>query len=78
MSVRSLWDVVCRTGKAWADDRAPRIGAALAFYSTLTLSPVMAQAVAGRYAAGQLSGAAGHSRPTTSSRQSGRRRFRSG
>ena len=41
MALRTLWDVVRQAGEAWIDDRAPRIGAALAFYTALSLSPLL-------------------------------------
>ena len=41
MSVRVYWDVIREAGEAWIDDRAPRIGAALAFYTALSLSPLL-------------------------------------
>lgn len=41
MKLRYLWDVVRDAGGAWVDDRAPRIGAALAFYTALSLSPML-------------------------------------
>ena len=49
MNWRSVWKIIHRAGDAWLDDRAPRIGAALAFYTALSLSPllVIALAVAG-------------------------------
>lgn len=34
-------DLVKRTGAAWIDDRAPTMGAALAFYSAFSLAPLL-------------------------------------
>ena len=38
---RDLFAIVKSAGGAWIDDRAPRIGAALAFYTALSLSPLL-------------------------------------
>jgi len=40
-SLLNLWTIVCTAGEAWIDDKAPRIGAALAFYTVLSLSPLL-------------------------------------
>jgi len=36
-----LWSICKRTAKAWNDDRIPLYGAALAFYSVLSIGPVL-------------------------------------
>ena len=36
-----LWSICKRTVKAWNDDRIPLHGAALAFYSVLSIGPVL-------------------------------------
>ena len=41
MSLRAFWQIILQAGEAWLDDRAPRIGAALAFYTALSLSPLL-------------------------------------
>ena len=41
MRVKVLWEVVRDAGDAWLDDRAPRIGAAIAFFTTLSLAPLL-------------------------------------
>ncbi len=41
MNIKSVWGIVREAGEAWIDDRAPRIGAALAFYTALSLSPLL-------------------------------------
>lgn len=46
MTLKSLWEIVRDAGEAWIDDRAPRIGAALAFYTALSLSPILVIALA--------------------------------
>src|SRR5689334_23398287 len=48
--LRPLVSIIKGAGGAFLDDRAPRIGAALAFYTALSLSPllVISLAVAGK------------------------------
>ena len=41
MRVKVLWEVVREAGEAWLDDRAPRIGAAIAFFTALSLAPIL-------------------------------------
>lgn len=41
MRVKVLWEVVRDAGDAWLDDRAPRIGAAIAFFTALSLGPIL-------------------------------------
>lgn len=41
MRVKVLWGVVREAGEAWLDDRAPRIGAAIAFFTALSLPPIL-------------------------------------
>ncbi|HVK09693.1 MAG TPA: YihY/virulence factor BrkB family protein [Gemmataceae bacterium] len=41
MRVRVLWGIVREAGEAWLDDRAPRIGAAIAFFTALSLAPLL-------------------------------------
>lgn len=50
MNPRFLFSVLWNAGTAWVDDRAPRIGAALAFYTALSLAPILviSLALAGR------------------------------
>ncbi|MDP9127900.1 MAG: YihY/virulence factor BrkB family protein [Pseudomonadota bacterium] len=35
------WQLFRKTGARWLDDKAPRLGAALAFYSVLSLAPLL-------------------------------------
>ncbi|HEV3341447.1 MAG TPA: YihY/virulence factor BrkB family protein [Pirellulales bacterium] len=44
--MRDLWDVLKQTLAEWQDDRVPRLGAALAYYSLFSLAPVLIIAVA--------------------------------
>jgi membrane protein len=46
MRPKALWEVVRDAGEAWLDDRAPRIGAALAFFTALSLAPLLVIALA--------------------------------
>lgn len=41
MRVKALWEVVRDAGDAWLDDRGPRIGAAIAFFTALSLAPIL-------------------------------------
>jgi len=41
MSWRTAWDTVKQTGKEFVDDKCPRLGAALAFYTALSLAPLL-------------------------------------
>jgi membrane protein len=41
MGLRGIWAVVWEAGDAWLDDRAPRIAAALAFFTALSLAPLL-------------------------------------
>jgi membrane protein len=46
---KGFWGLLKETGKEWSEDKAPRLGAALAFYSVLSLAPllVIALSIAG-------------------------------
>jgi membrane protein len=50
----SAWHYVRKAASDWVDDKAPQMGAALAFYSVLSLAPLLliSLAVAGLYNAG--------------------------
>lgn len=45
----SFWSLLCDTASAWNKDKAPRLGAALSYYTVFSLAPllVVATAVAG-------------------------------
>jgi membrane protein len=43
---RNIFSIIKAAGNAFLDDRAPRIGAALAFYTALSLSPLLVIAIA--------------------------------
>src|SRR5262249_17762785 len=41
MSWRAAWELVKQTGQEFIDDKAPRLGAAMAFYSALSIAPLL-------------------------------------
>ncbi len=41
MNPKTLWPLLRRTFDAWDENEAPRLGAALAFYTTLSLAPLI-------------------------------------
>jgi membrane protein len=45
MKVKEFWDLTKVTASKWTDYDAPRLGAALAYYSLLSLAPIMVLAV---------------------------------
>src|SRR5579871_6424032 len=49
MQVRGIWDALKAVGTGYLEDRVPRLGAALAFYTILSSAPllVIALAIAG-------------------------------
>jgi len=42
----ALWGLAKQAAGAWSEDKAPRLGAALAFYSVLSLAPLLVIAIA--------------------------------
>lgn len=44
-SLQFYWILIKRTGQKWLDDKASRLGAALAFYSMLSIGPLLLIAV---------------------------------
>ena len=46
MKLADLWPLIKETGKQFWDDKAPRLGAALAFYTALSLSPLLLLVIA--------------------------------
>jgi membrane protein len=38
---KSFWAILCETCSAWSDHEGPRLGAALAFYTILSLAPLV-------------------------------------
>jgi membrane protein len=41
MSIKPAWDVIEQTVQEWSADRAPRLGAALAYYTVFSLAPLL-------------------------------------
>lgn len=46
MALRELWLLLRDTANAWIDDRAPSMGAALAFYALFSVAPLLIIAIA--------------------------------
>jgi membrane protein len=45
MTLKLFWQVLKEAGTAWWDDKAPRMGAALAYYSVFSLAPLLLIAI---------------------------------
>lgn len=41
MNPRALWELLQEAGAEWLDDKAPRLGAALAYYTIFALAPLL-------------------------------------
>lgn len=54
MSPQSIWSLLRQTFADWSEDKAPQLGAALAFYTALSIAPLLVLALA---AAGAVFGA---------------------
>jgi len=46
MNYKTIWSVLRETFDAWNEHEAPRLGAALAFYTILSLAPLVILAIA--------------------------------
>lgn len=46
MRFKTLWAILRRAGREWVSDKAPRLAAALAFYTILSITPLFLIAVA--------------------------------
>jgi membrane protein len=46
MNLRELWDTIRQAGSEWVEHKAPRLAAALAYYTILSLAPLLVIAVA--------------------------------
>src|SRR5437763_1285317 len=46
MNFHDLWAILKKSGKEWVDDKATRLSAALAFYTILSIAPLILIAVA--------------------------------
>ena len=70
-ALKATWQLIKETLSSWSDDKAPRMGAALSYYTAFSLAPILVLAISiaglafGRDAAqgrilGQLEGLLGH------------------
>jgi membrane protein len=41
MRWRAIWELIKQTGREFLDDKAPRLGAAMAFYTALSIAPLL-------------------------------------
>jgi membrane protein len=41
MHVRNVWELLKETGSGWSEDKVPRLGAALAYYTILSAAPLL-------------------------------------
>ena len=41
MTLKDLWELLTETWNAWSTHKAPRAGAALAYYTTFSLAPLL-------------------------------------
>ena len=41
MNVQNTWSLLKETGSEWMEDKAPRLGAALAYYTAFSLAPLL-------------------------------------
>src|SRR5262249_54943011 len=46
MNLRDLWKILREAGVQWLDDKAPRLGAARAYYITFSIAPLLLIGVA--------------------------------
>src|SRR5207237_1454380 len=46
MTLKDLWELLQETWNAWSTHRAPRSGAALAYYTTFSLAPLLVIVIA--------------------------------
>ena len=45
MPLASIWAVVKEAGMQWIEDKAPRLGAALAYYTIFSIAPLLVTAI---------------------------------
>src|SRR5947209_7593695 len=45
MGPKSIWLILKQAGTQWVDDKAPRLGAALAYYTIFSLAPLLIIAI---------------------------------
>jgi len=46
MNVKHVWELLRDAGKQWLDNKAPRMGAALAYYTAFSLAPLLLLSIA--------------------------------
>ncbi|PWT89355.1 MAG: ribonuclease BN [Proteobacteria bacterium] len=46
MTLQSVWELIKKTASSWNDINAPRLGAALAYYSILSMAPLLVVCIA--------------------------------
>src|SRR4051812_31500004 len=46
MNIKTIWTLLKDTFREWNNDKAPRMGAALAYYTVFSLAPLMFIAIA--------------------------------
>ncbi len=56
----AFWDLLYTTAMQWSDDNVPRLGAALAFYSVLSIAPLLLISLAGAALVFGREAASGH------------------
>ena len=44
--MRALWDILKQTYEEWSEDRVPRLAAALAYYTTFSIAPLLVVVIA--------------------------------
>ena len=46
MHLKQIWDLIRKSVRAWVDDYAPSMGAALAYYTLFSIAPLLIIAIA--------------------------------
>src|SRR5262249_52609495 len=46
MTLKDIWDLLKTAGQEWMNDKVPRLGAALAYYTALSLAPLLVIVIA--------------------------------
>ena len=63
MRLRSIWDLFKTAGAEWLKDKAPRLGAALAYYTLFALAPLIVIAIGIAWKCGKYLREAAKDRP---------------
>jgi len=56
MDLKGYWGLLEEAGREWLEDKAPRLGAALAYYTALSIAPLLVIAI---FIAGMVFGTSG-------------------